>query len=208
MMKHITPADIVKFLKTNIEPIENYIYDGKAYRAAAHLTDGTYLPCVIFRNNSNIVKLAIKRLKEEKKSYGIFSNPESKGIGYSEIVKTFVANGNRINYYDIAKIEESKYAFPKNILIEIKGETTMGWTGFVAKMKDGKSFAFGTSFHSAFFDMPKGYNTTDIIEIVNHSYIDKEGTIISYKKPGIYDIPRDDLYSERPFFDCYLDESL
>ena len=30
----------------------------------------------------------------------------------------------------------------------------MGWTGFVAKMNDGKQFAFGTPFLFKFFDMP------------------------------------------------------
>jgi hypothetical protein len=42
----------------------------------------------------------------------------------------------------------------------------MAWTGFIANMKDGKQFAFGTSFLFDFFDMPKGYSPNDIAEII------------------------------------------
>jgi len=57
--------EIISFLKNNIEPLEDGFY-GAGYRAATYLKDGTYLPCVIFRNTKKTVDLAIKRLKKNK----------------------------------------------------------------------------------------------------------------------------------------------
>ena len=68
-MRNERTENIIKFLKNNIEPIENNIY-GLGYRASAYLTDGTFLPCVIFRNPDNYVNLALKRFKEEQKGKG------------------------------------------------------------------------------------------------------------------------------------------
>jgi hypothetical protein len=53
-------TEIIKFLKENVEPLKNDIF-GDRYRAAVHLTDGTFLPCVIFRNIRTITELVIKR---------------------------------------------------------------------------------------------------------------------------------------------------
>lgn len=145
--------DIINFLKTNIQPLSDSIY-GYGYRASVTLTDGLHLPCVMFRNASKIIDLAIKRFDEEQSGKSIFS--KSSGLGYRDIIKTFVTSGNCLNYYDIAKVDKSDFAFPEQTLNLIRGETKMGWTGFVAKMKDGKQFSFGTSFLFDFFDMPKG----------------------------------------------------
>jgi hypothetical protein len=197
--------DIIKFLKDNVEPLEDNNY-GLGYRASVYLTDGTFLPCVIFRNSKAVVNLAIRRFKEEQSGKGIFNR--SSGLGYSEIVKTFVTSGNCINDYDIGKVEKSKFAFPLNIQRQIHGETTMGWTGFVGKMKDGKHFGFGTAFHWEFFQMPDGYIGDDIEEIINHSYVLKNGELRSHRE-GPQTRPEEFndavVYRERPFFECYID---
>ena len=198
--------DIIKFLKEHIEPLENNIY-GAGYRASAYLTDGTFLPCVVFRNSRNTINLAIRRFKEEQTGKSVFS--KSSGLGYFDIVKNFVTKGNCINEYDIEPVEKSAFAFPLSIQQQIKGETTMGWTGFVVKMKDGKYFGFGSSFLWEFFQMPENYTSDDIDEIINHSYVSKNGELRQHKVP-FFNFPDDYkeavIYRERPFFECYLDE--
>lgn len=203
VMTPLPTEDIIKFLKTNIEPLTDNIY-GDGFRASVTLTDGLQLPCVLFRNSTKLVDLAVRRFKEEQSGKSIFS--KLSGLGYREIVKTFVAGGNCINHYDIAKVDKSDFAFPLQTLKQIRGETKMGWTGFVAKMQDGKQFAFGTSFLFDFFDLPKDYVPTDIVEIINHSYLDKEGNLKSYHDPKVYEeFDRSLVYRERPYFECYLD---
>jgi hypothetical protein len=204
-MKKQTTEEIVKFLKENIEPYPDNAY-GQGYRASAYLIDGTYIPCVMFRNPSTIVGLAIRRFKDEQSGKSIFS--KSSGQGYADNVKNFVTNGNCVNYYDIARVEKSKNAFPLQILGQIKGETTMSWTGFVLKMKDDKYFGFGTQFLNAFFTMPNNYLPDDIVEVINHTYISKDGKVCSHKVP-FFDWPtdydNDAVYRERPYFDCFID---
>ena len=134
MIAKQSSSEIIKFLKNNIEPLENNAY-GLGYRASAYLIDGTFLPCVIFRNSKTIVELAIRRFREE------YASDKAKKIGLYEIVKSFVASGNCINDYNISKVQKSEFAFPISIQKQIQGETSMGWTGFVVKMNDGKSFS-------------------------------------------------------------------
>src|SRR5262245_27727444 len=138
-MKKQTTEEIIEFLRDNIEPLADNAV-GPGYRAAVYLTDGTHLPCVTFRNPKTIIELAAKRFDEEKQGKGFLSR--GSGAGYNDILKNFVTRGNCINDYDIAKVEKSKYVLPPDIASQIRGETTMGWTGFVAKMKDGKYFGF------------------------------------------------------------------
>lgn len=195
-MKQMQEDEIIKFLKENIEPIEHNAY-GIGYRASAYLLDGTFLPCVVFYGTNKKVELAIKRFKEEQKK------PK---FGYYDTVKSFVTRGNRINSYDISNVEKSKYAFPLSILKQIHGETRMGWTGFVAKMKDGKCFSFGTVFDTEFFDMPESYSVEDIEEIINHSYTLQTGEIKSCHDISVFtNDNKDFVYRERPYFECYLD---
>lgn len=207
-MEQMSKEGIIKFLKENTEPLPSQSY-GTGYRASVYLIDGTYLPCVIFRNPKTIVDLAIKRFKEEQTGKSIFKNSKH---GYYDIVKSFVTKRNSINDYDIAKIEKSRFAFPISVLHQIHGETLMSWTGFVVKMKDGKSFTFGTTFLMEFFNMPEGYSVDDIAEIINHSYVAKTGEIKSYYADSVnplgenpIDEKNDIVYRERPYFECYLD---
>jgi hypothetical protein len=204
-MRHQQSEDIIKFLKDNVEPLQDSAY-GLGYRVSAYLIDGTFLPCVIFRNPKTIVNLAIRRFKEEQKGKSIFST--SSRLGYYDIVKNFVTNRNCINDYDIDRVEKSKFAFPLTIQKQIQGETTMGWTGFAAKMKDGKYFGFGTNFRWEFFQMPDNYSVDDIVEIINHSYVLKTGELRSHRE-GPMTRPEEYkdavVYRERPFFECYID---
>lgn len=204
-MRQPHTEDIIKFLKDNIEPLEDNAY-GLGYRASVYLTDGTFLPCVMFRNPKTVVNLAIRRFKEEQSGKSIFSR--SSGLGYYNIVKNFVTNGNCINDYDVDRVEKSKFAFPLTIQSQIRGETTMGWTGFAAKMRDGKYFGFGTTFLYEFFQMPDGYSVDDIVEIINHSYVLKTGELRSHQVP-FFDYPdgyKDAIiHRERPYFECYID---
>jgi hypothetical protein len=203
-MRNEHNENIIRFLKDNIEPLEDNVY-GLSYRASAYMIDGTYLPCVIFRNPKSTVNLALRRFKEEQKGKGFFGTSSA---SYFKVVEHFVTSGNRINDYDISKVEKSKFAFPVSTLKQIRGETTMGWTGFAAKMKDGKHIGFGTSFLTEFFQMPDNYSPDDIAEIINHSYVLKNGGIRSYKVPFLNppdDCEEAEIYRERPFFICYLD---
>lgn len=204
-MRHQQSEDIIKFLKDNVEPLQDNSY-GDGYRASAYLKDGTFLPCVIFRNPKTVVNLAIRRFKEEQTGKGIFNRLS--GLGYYNIVKNFVTNGNCINDYDIDRVEKSKFAFPLTIQKQIQGETTMGWTGFAAKMKDGKYFGFGTNFRWEFFQMPNNYSVDDIVEIINHSYVLKTGEIRSHREGAITrpeEYKEAVVYRERPFFECFID---
>ena len=87
-MNPLPDKDIIKFLKDNIQPLDDNAY-GLGYRASVTLKDSTFLPCVIFRNPATLINLAIRRFKEEQSGKSIFA--KSSGLGYREIVKTFVA---------------------------------------------------------------------------------------------------------------------
>jgi hypothetical protein len=203
-MEPIDSNTLIQFLKNNIQPLPDAVH-GLGYRASVYLIDGTYLPCVIFRNPEVRVSLAIRRFKEERKS--IFNFQSKSGVGYYNIVENFVTKGNAINVYDISKVHVSRFAFPLIIQNQIRGETTMGWTGFAAKMKDGKYFGFGTSFLWEFFDMPDNYSTDDIEQIVNHSYVLKSGELRSHRQ-GPLTRPEEYkdaiVYREKPYFECFV----
>ena len=126
----MTSEEIVRYLKEHVEPYEDPI-EGKQYRCSAYLTDGTYLPCVIYQNPRPVINQAIKRLNEEKKGKGIFARSSGFDI-YRELVKLYVTGGNKVNEYDVDRVEKSPYALPYATLAKIKGETMMGWTAFGA----------------------------------------------------------------------------
>ena len=204
-MNSLSEKDIIKFLKDNIQPLEDNFY-GLGYRASATLKDGTFLPCVIFRNPSTIVNLAIRRFKEEQSGKSIFA--KSSGLGYREIVKTFVTNGNCVNHYDIAKVDKSRFAFPLHIQKQIRGETSMSWTAFVAKFKDGRHLSFGTTWVWEFFDLPDDYDVDDIIEIINNSYLLKTGEVVGHRSSFDRETRRNEMekiHSDRQYFECFID---
>ncbi len=204
-MNSLPDKDIIKFLKDNIQPLDDNGY-GLGYRASATLKDGTFLPCVIFRNPATLINLAIRRFKEEQSGKSIFS--KSSEHGYREIVKTFVASGNCVNHYDIAKVDKSRFAFPIDVQKQIKGETSMSWTAFVAKFKDGRHLSFGTTWNWEFFDLPDDFKAEDIGEIINHSYLLKTGEVVGHRSSFDRVTRMDEMekiYSDRQFFECYVD---
>jgi hypothetical protein len=194
---------IVSFLKENIAPLNDRNL-GPGYRSSVYLTDGTFLPCVIFRSSKPVVELAMRRFKEEQSGRGIFA--KSSGFGYKEIVKTFVAKGNCVNGYEIAAALKSRFAFSFEVLQQIKGETTMGWTAFVARFSDGRCLGFGTRWSYDFFDLPEGYDADQIVEIISNSYLLRTGEIVHHRSldPRMT-IEEIGVNREKPFFECYLD---
>ena len=204
-MRAIDATLLRSFLRDQIEPIPDSIY-GPGYRAEVVLLDGTILPCVIFRSAEPLVNLAIRRFKEEQGGKSIFAR--GSGRGYRDIVKTFVASGNCINDYDISEVRKSRFAIPMSLLKTLQGETTMSWTSFAGKHKDGRHIGFGTSFRADFFSLPDGVDFEDLVEIINHSYVLKSGELRSHTVPFM--TPPDDyseavVFRERPSFECFLD---
>jgi hypothetical protein len=124
------PEEMARFVTDNIEPLKDQVC-GNRYRVAAHLNDGTYLPCVVLQSRQAQVKLALRRFKEERSNY-------------ESIVETFVAGGSHVAGYQLKDIEISPFAWPLELLKTIHGETTMGWTAFVTEMKDGTMYSYGT----------------------------------------------------------------
>src|SRR5229473_3064860 len=139
--------ELAKFVTDNIEPLKDSIY-GNRYRAAAHLTDGTYLPCVVFQSRQAQVQLALRRFKELR----------WKRSQYRGVVETFVSGGSHVAEYNLKAVEISPFAWPLGLLKTIHGETTMGWTAFVAEMNDGTMHSYGTQFHYEFFELPQAYS--------------------------------------------------
>jgi len=196
--------DIYKFIKSGEEPFPDQSY-GEGFRCSAYLKDGTFLPCVMIMKSEKYIDLACRRFDDERKGRSIFQNKKN---GYREIVKSFVTGGNRVNDYDIASVEKSRFAIPLSLLKKIEGETVMSWTGFVFEMSDGKLFPFGTSFLVEFFDLPEGYSFEDVVNVHNHSYVNDSGEIDSIKR-GMSDLNEDynhsSVYREKPYFVCYVD---
>jgi hypothetical protein len=202
-MKSLEEDKIISFLKENIAPLNDSNF-GPGYRSSVYLTDGTFLPCVIFRSSKPVVELAMRRFKEEQSRRSIFA--KSSGLGYEEIVKTFVAKGNCVNDYEIAAVLKSRFAFPFEVLRQVKGETNMGWTAFVAKFSDNRCLGFGTRWSYDFFDLPEGYDADQIVEIISNSYLLRTGEIVHHRsldpKMTIEELR---VNREKPFFECYLD---
>jgi hypothetical protein len=179
-------SEIIEIVRKEFEETRGP-YGGRAYRCAAVLNDGLYLPCMLLTNAESIVELALRRF-EETRFDAALPEPErrfGKGGRYADIVQSFVANGNRLASYDIQRIEKSKFSIHAARMAEVHGETSMGWTQFTAVMRDGREFAFGTTYLMEFFSMPDGYTGDDVTAIISH----KGG------KP---------TYRERPYFTCFV----
>ena len=178
-------SDIIDWVKNNVEPIPDEVFGGR-YRCAATLNDGLYLPCVVIASSRRKVDLALRRFVETRNDPSLHNS-----VGYRAIVKTFVTGGNHLNSYDIKELGHSPYALPMARLREINGETSMGWTAFTATMDDGNEFNFGTTFLIEFFTMPEGYTADRVVRITPA----KRGDSRQFEN----------VYRERPFFECYID---
>ncbi len=83
----------------------------------------------------------------------------------------------------------------------------MSWTGWVFRMRDGRYFSYGSSFLMEFFGLPEGYDFSDVVEVINHSFVDSTGRIAKLREGG--DLPEsyrhDSVIRERVFFTCAVD---
>lgn len=190
----------VKEIINSVDPIQDASF-GPQYRCSLTLKDGTLLPCVVIQSRERLLELAKRRIKEEMSGKGIIAAPDP----YGEIVRSFVTHGNRINDYEVSSASESKYAIPLALLSQIHGETKMGWTGWVFKMKDGELFSYGSTFHFEFFQLPEGYAFSDVAEVINHSFVDPTGAVRSLKESGPKEYRIDAVFRERVFFNCAVD---
>lgn len=185
-----------------IEPLPDDIY-GPRYRCSLTLKDGTHIPCAVLQSKAKLIELAKRRIKEELSGKGRVGGPDP----YGQILSVFVAGGNRVNDYDVVSAGPSRYAAPMALLRQIHGETTMGWTGWVFEMKDGKRFAYGSGFSMEFFDVPEGYSFDDVTKVHNHSHLGGDGTLLSLERgavpPASY--RREKLFRERVYFTCYIE---
>ena len=145
----------------------------------------------------------------ERARKGEYTVNGSAELAHQMEMRSLVAGGNRVNHYDIARIEPSRFAFPPKVLREIEGETTMGWTGFSVRMKDGQYFGFGTARSFDFFQIPDGYSTADIRDVINHSFVLKTGELRYHQRAFLISPPdyKDAvIHGSLPFFECFMDE--
>jgi hypothetical protein len=191
-----------RHIVSTVEPLPDSIY-GPRYRCSLTLKDGTHLPCAILQSKAKLIELAKRRIKEEMSGKGKIGGPDPYGL----VLSSFVAGDNRVNAYDVASASFSKYAPPLALLQQVHGETTMGWTGWVFEMKDGKFFPFGSSYCMEFFHLPEGYSFDDVAKVHNHSFLSKDGALASLQRGGLppADCNRERLFRERAFFTCYID---
>lgn len=205
-MENQDKEEKIRFLQENIGADVSHFY-GNYYRAAAYVRGGTYLSCVRFRSPRYDIESAARML--ERARAGEYTVNGSAELAYQSEIKSLVAYGNRVSFYEIERIVPSQNAFPPEILNQIEGETTMGFTGFSARMSDGKYFGFGTTHHFDFFELPDGYRKTDIREVINHSYVLKTGDLRYHQRAFLTPPPDYEdavVHWSLPFFECYMDE--
>lgn len=171
---------IISFLKTSIEPIGD-VYSDEAYRAAVYLADGTYVPCVIFRNKNNISKFLLNRFSDLQ---------DKKNFKDTNIVPSLFDGACTLQFFKVAKVEESSYALPVKLrdVLSSTGETGMGYTSFEGQTDDGKKYIFAGTSEFAFFHMPEGYNAKRLINVVPHKT--NSGSVV---------------YLEIPYYHCFID---
>jgi len=101
-------SQIASFAKREIEPVLS-IAGAPAYRCSAYLKDGLFLPCVLLTSAASQVSLATRRFQETREQER--QGKAGQGLRYADIVKVFAAAGNRVNDYDIDRVETSPFAY-------------------------------------------------------------------------------------------------
>ncbi len=191
--------DFVKEIINTVEPLPDPRY-GPQYRCSVTLKDGTFLPCVILQSRQRLIEFAKRRILEERRS-----RKRIVADRFGHVLSVFVASGNRVSDYQVSSASESKYAIPLNLLSQIHSETSMGWTGWVFKMNDGKLFSYGTSFNFEFFELPENYSFANVVEVINHSFVDATGAVISLETGEPENYVRSTVFRERVHFMCAVD---
>jgi hypothetical protein len=165
--------------------------------------NGTFLPCVVLQSRKRLVELAKRRIQEEMSGRGRIGGDDP----YGQIVSSFVAGGNRVAAYDVAEATQSRFAPPLQLLSRIQGETTMGWTGWVFRMRDQSVFSYGSSFRMEFLQLPDGYEFSDVGEVINHSFVNPAGTLSRLEQGHLLseEYMQTKLLRERASFSCAVD---
>ncbi len=171
-------VEIAAWLREHIQPGKAF-FAGPIYRASAYLSDGTYLPCVGFRNPDLAVDHATRALEGTRGT-----------AQYARLVKSSTTAGNRVSCWKIARVEKSRFAIatPLRDRILAAGETKMGWLSFRGRMDDGTEYSFDSFGDVEFFEMPDGYSGERLIDVAPHQ------------------MGRGKSYRALPFFECALDE--
>ncbi len=116
-----------------------------------------YLPCRVTLNSGEIFNnVYIAEVKKYLKVWGILPNIDS---GKKSIL---------IN--DIAKVEESPNRLPAQLATKLykAGESGIGYTIFTMVLKDGNQIPIVTGNAVDFINVPNGYNTNDIVDVLPH----------------------------------------
>lgn len=178
---------LVRWLREEVQPTPD-ICGRNSYRCAAHLHDGLYLPCVLFREENAQIDRALEKFEESRNSD--VPKPTNTRLGhYPSVVRRFVIPMNSVWIQDIARVEPSRFSIPLNRLDEILGQTAMSWTQFTVVMDDGAEFTFGTTHRIEFFEMPAGYSGTQVTRIISH------------RRSSTH------VYGPKPFFECFVPDA-
>jgi len=185
-----------------VEPISDSIF-GPRYRCELTLKDGTCIPCAVLQSKSKRIELAKRRIAEEMTGKGKIGGPDP----FGQLLAVLVASGNRISSFAVASAIPSRFAPSLTLMRRIEGETTMGWTGWVFEMKDGKLFSYGSGFGMEFLNLPEGYEFDDVLKVHNHSFISNEGRLSSLERGSRLpaDFGQSNMFRERVFFEVYID---
>ncbi|MCB1680372.1 MAG: hypothetical protein KDI65_00400 [Alphaproteobacteria bacterium] len=154
-----------------------------------------------------MVDLLVRRLEEERGGQGVYSKVSKDP--YRDFVGSIFTSQNLIRDFEIKSVCPSPYAIPLDLLKQIKGESIMGWTGFVFEMGDGKLFSYGTSFNFEFFDLPEGYEFSDVKQVHNHSYLSDSGDMLPLRGHAVKFLETSGglvIYRERSFFECFVND--
>ncbi|MEM8943598.1 MAG: hypothetical protein AAGD11_00325 [Planctomycetota bacterium] len=195
----------IEYICSELPHQNNSVY-GVQYRGAAILTDGTHLDCVVYQSAQRVVDLAKRRFDETRPKKRLLGSSDH--TQYDQIVKSFVASGNRVSAYDIQDVVRSKFAIPDDLRNQICGETFMGWTGWVFEMSDGSFFQYGSPYSFDFFSLPDGYDFEDVANVHNHSYLSASGALVELERGAMppADYKMDDCYREKVSFRCAIDD--
>ncbi len=204
MLKY-TNETVEAFINSGEPPMPDPTY-GDGYRCSTILKDGTELPCVIIRRNDRLIDSVIKSIEAERRGR---MDPTGGIDPQREFVKALATGGNRLSFHEIDSIRPSRFAIPLPILEQIEGETVMAWTGFVLEMADSALFTYGSSYNFAFFDIPGGYQFSDVVTVHNHAFVDRSGRLVDMRAdPENTNLDYDEdvpVFRERSFFECFVD---
>jgi hypothetical protein len=143
----------------------------------------------MFRDYSDIVELAIRRFEATREIPSSPSSTRLNPIGYYDVVKQFVCGSNRVEYYEVVRVEKCRYTIPGKLREKVCtiNQSRMTWTSFSGRMYDGQEFWFGTPVNSYFFEMPDGYSGSNLVDVTPHQNL-----------TGKY-------VNGKTYFNCYLE---